>query len=473
MTETFDIAAEQALLGTLLTKNDALALVESIVQPEHFFEGVHQETMRVLVGLIQAGKHVNPTTLRPHLPANMSLGDNLPTLGAYIARLAAESVPVSQVVDYAWVVRNFADKRALAEIGASLMPETVADLALCASEAIDALDAIVAAREPQNTVGTDMTASAERAVKAMADAYQRKGEPVGTPYGIKALDDKLSGASAGELTLIAARPSMGKTALAMNIARNHATRGRRALIWSLEMDATSLTNRLIADTLYDTRKVKYTAMRSGRLHESDFDPIFEASREVGALPIRVEQPSAVTWSQIAARTRQYHRRNPLGSIWIDHIGYVRLPGRNQVQELGDVTKGAKALARELGVPIFLLAQLNRGLEGREDKRPNLSDIRASGSLEEDADTVMMVYREAYYLERKMPSPGTPDFEAWQDKLDACVNTMSVLIEKNRHGSIGTVNLFCDMACNVVRDLGYVPTRNVPPSDRIQQEEIAF
>lgn len=451
--QTHSIEAEQALLGAILNQNEVLSLVDSIVTEESFFEPIHRQLFAVASQLIGMGRHVNPITIRTFVPADLQIANM--TLGQYLARLASEAVSIIHAPDYARLVRDFADRRAIAEVAAALAPKDGAEPSELAQWGIEQLDAIATARAGAGHIaGVGMQEATTRAVDATAKAYQRDGAIIGVPFGLHDLDRKTMGLLPGHVYIVAGRPGSGKTSLVLAAARNQALAGYRPRIESLEMSAVDLTHRMISDHLYEQYRMPYFKMASGDFRETEFTEMVDAAKAIAALPIRLETPLGVTASQICARARIWKRRHGLDVLYIDHIGYVRRPGRDKVSEIGDVMKTFKGLARELDIPVVVLCQLSRGVESREDKRPTLSDLRDSGNIEEDADTVIMVYREAYYLERREPKPGTPDYLAWQKAMEDSYRVMQAIVEKQRQGPIGTVMLYADIACNAIRDKGY-------------------
>ena len=452
--DTHSIECEQGLLGCILLHGDVMSKLEGLIEPEYFFEPIHQRMYHVCQQLFRAGKMPNPLLLGQLFPANSEMQPNM-TMRQYIARVASEAMPISFAADYARLVRDHYDRRSILDIAHTLIRDKPEDITAHASAAIDVLAQIIAEREPQNTAGVGAEASVSSAIDNAADAYQRDGAITGLSYGLSDLDRKTLGAQPGELILIAGRPSSGKTALVTGFARTFAKGGRPGTMWSLEMGHVSLMQRILSDEMYEGGAVTYHSMRAGRFKATDFTRMTEAGRAVAGWPLRIEQPASASVPQIAAAARQMKRKGLLDWMIIDHGGYLKLPGRqNRVDEIGEATKGLKGLARELGIPIFLLWQLSRSVEARDDKRPGLSDMRSSGNLEEDADVVMMLYRESYYLERKEPKVHTPDHVAWQEKMLAAENKLDLLIEKQRSGPIGTVKLFCDIANNAIRNAGF-------------------
>lgn len=450
------IETEQALLGAAILNPAAIQMVDGIITADDFSEQVHQYLWNLMVTAHAAGKLMDIKLMVSALGKDASVRIGSLTAGQYVARLAAEATTVINARDYAALIRDFADQRKLAAIGAGLRHETKIDPHALAAEAIERLDMIVAARTNTGTPGLSMREAVVRAVDDIASAYQRDGALSGYTWGLKDLDHKTLGLQRGELTILAGRPGMGKTALGLTTARKTAEAGNRVMFQSLEMRDQALTQRMIADLIFDDggKPLPYWLLRSGRFREEDFARVKDASLRLAELPIRIEQRPALTVSQIAAQARQYKRRHGLSVLVIDHLHLVRASDRymgNKVNEIGETTAGLKGLAKELDIAILALCQLSRGVESRDDKRPNLGDLRGSGDIEQDADTVVMLYREAYYLERAEPTPGSKESLDWMTKMETAHHKLQAIVEKQRNGPIGAVELFCDIACNAVRD----------------------
>jgi replicative DNA helicase len=453
MSEYCDIGIEQQLLGAVLMNNAAYGLVDDIVLAEHFFEPLHRQIWEVCGTLISAGKLCSPVTLRTFLPADVRVGDM--GLREYVAAVCAEATTIINAPDFARIVRDLADRRLIIEVGAELQMSKERENLTLAAWAVDYLDGIVAAQSMNDAPAVDMKQAVVRAIDAAAHAFQQDGKVRGVPYGLAGLDQKTLGAMPGQLIVIAGRPGMGKSALALGIARNMAQDGNPVLFWSGEMGDVDLTTRMISDKLWSpARRLTYWQIASGKYREERFHDITRVGRELAELPIRIEQQPGLTVAQIGARARQWKRKYGLKALFVDHLGLVKASGRyagNKVYETGEITMGLKTLAKELGIPVFLLCQINRGVEQRDDKRPGLSDLRNSGDIEQDADTVMILYRPAYYLAKKEPHPGSAEFIIWSDEMSKIEHRLDVGIEKQRSGPVGTVRLHCDIACNAVRD----------------------
>ncbi len=460
----FDVGIEQALLGAVLMNNDAHGLVSRLVTVDDFYEGIHQKIWEVATQLIEAGKPASPLTIRVFLQ-EFELLEGI-TTSQYLAKLAAGAVTVVNAPDFAKIIRELADRRRLADIGRQLVPTEATGAAQMAAEAIEALDAIVTASAPTGAPAVDMRQAMARAVEASAQAYQNDGHIVGIPTTLRDLDAKTGGMSRGDLVILAGRPGMGKSAAMLTMLRRQAEQGFSSMLVSLEMSDVPMSHRMISDAIFDLPgdNIPYTFLRSGRFHEKLFEVIRETAAALAELPIRIEQQPGLTVSQIAARARQLKRKRGLDILAVDHLDLVKASGRyagNKVYELGEITAALKALAKELDIVVILLCQLSREVEKREDKRPQLSDLRSSGSIEQDADTVIFLYREAYYLANAEPAPATPEYLEWQNKMVAAHNKLMAIIAKQRMGPTGSVELFCDIGSNAIRDISndYGPGRN--------------
>lgn len=450
--QPFDISSEQQLLGAVLINNEALVVVQDLIEPQHFYEAIHRELFDICRSLICAGKLASPVTIKPFLPKDVDIGGM--TVSQYLARLAAEATTVINAKDFAQVIRDLYDLRTIGEVGEQLRPRGGVDPVEAASWGVDQLDAVVSGRALSSVRAMTMPAAVARAVDAAATAYQNDGKILGMPYGLTDLDSKLLGLQKGNLIVIAARPSMGKSALALCLSRNLAKAGYHGVFYSLEMGDVELTQRMIADEIFDDGRMTYWQIRSGRFHESVFKRITEAADRLSILPLVIEQQPGLGVSQIAARARQRKRRGKLDFMVIDHLGLIASSGRysgSRVNEIGEMTAGLKGLAKELDCAVILLSQLNRVVESREDKRPRMADLRESGTIEQDADVVIMLYRKAYYLERSEPAAGSAEHLVWVREMEDCHNELQLLVEKQRAGPVGAVKCFVDIGCNAVRN----------------------
>jgi replicative DNA helicase len=450
------IEIEQALIGGVMMKNELFGAVSDMVEPGDFFEPLHQQLWEICANLIGAGKPASPMSVRQFLPPDAKVGE-MP-IQQYLARLAAEGGYTAEVPSLAATVRDYADQRAIAEVAKELSKTGARDPADLAAWGIEHLDGIVAARTTTGVPSLTLDQSVARAIDAAAQAYARDGAISGLTTGLRDLDRKLLGLQRGELIILAGRPGSGKTATALGIARNVARAGYRGIFYSLEMGDVALSQRMVTDEAYDFAQVAYSWLRSGRFNEKQFVAIRDAGLRLQGLPIRIEQQPKITIGQLAARSRQEKRRRGLDFFVVDYLGLMESSARykgNRTNEIGELTAGLRALAKELDCAALVLSQLSRGVEGREDKRPNMGDLRDSGNIEQDADVIIMVYREAYYLERKEPPPGSAEHVVWQDAMQKNFNKLLLIVEKQRMGPIGAVEVFCDIASNAIRDAGYV------------------
>jgi replicative DNA helicase len=455
-----NIEVEQELLGAILINNEAFYRVSDFLEPKHFFEPLHQRIFELVGSLIRAGKSASPTTLKTFLPGDLDIAGV--SLNQYLARLAAAATTIINAEDFGRTIYNLSIRRALITIG-----EDIVNLAYDApvdatptSHIEDAERKLYAVAETgrYDTGFQNFERALDRAVKMAAAAYQRDGKLSGLATGLKDLDSKMGGLQASDLIILAGRPGMGKTALATNIAYNvakawrgeHRTDGHMATVnggivgfFSLEMSAEQLATRIIAEQT----EIPSTKMRRGEINDQDFDTITDKMIEIQGLPLFIDETGGVSIAQLAARARRLKRQHGLDLIVIDYIqlmqGTSRRAMENRVQEVTEITTGLKALAKELNVPILALSQLSRQVENREDKRPQLSDLRESGSIEQDADVVLFVYREEYYLMIKEPRPGTAEHEKWQSDMNDVLGKAEVIIGKQRHGPTGNVPLQFD------------------------------
>lgn len=447
-----DAEAEQGLIGAVLLHNEIFGAFGEKLTSADFFEGIHAEIWDILGKLIVAGKRADPRSIAAFLPADLKIGE-MP-IKKYLARLAAEGAIPNHAPQLADMIRDLSDRRAMAGVASELGKAQGGDPSELAAWAIEQLDGIVAARTVTGTPSLTMQESVARTVDTMAKAYQNDGKLTGMAYGLHDLDRKTSGLQRGELTILAGRPGMLKTGLALNWTRALCQAGYRGIFFSLEMGDQALTRRMLSDLIFDEYDLPYFRMKSGRFTEKDFERVRDASMRLKDLPLRIEQQSGLTIAQIGLRARQMKRKGGLDFIVVDHMGHVAASERyrgNKVNETGEISGGLLRLCRELDIGLIALSQLTRGVEARDDKRPNLSDLRNSGDIEQDAAVVMMVYRESYYLQNREPKPGTPEYELWQNKIAACIDRLDIIIEKQRDGSTGLVKTFVSAGCNAVRD----------------------
>ncbi len=451
-----NIEAEQALLGAVLVNNDAFWRVSDFLQPDHFYEGLHQRIYEIVATLVRAGKAATPVTIKTFLPSDLDLGGL--SVAQYLARLAAEATTVINAEDYGRTIYDLALRRSLIGIG-----EDVVNVAYDApvdmpprQQIEDAERKLFELAENGRYDGGFQTFSnaLKTAVDMAASAYKRDGGLSGIATGLDDLDRLMGGLQASDLIVLAGRPGMGKTALATNIAYNIAKAyqsetqpdGRAKTVnggivgfFSLEMSAEQLATRIIAEQA----EISSSKIRRGSIDERDFFKLTEAVAEMQRAPLFIDETGGLSIAQLAARARRLKRSKGLDLLVVDYLQLLSgsaKRGENRVQEMTEITTGMKALAKELAVPIIALSQLSRQVESRDDKRPQLSDLRESGSIEQDADVVLFVYREEYYVKNKKPREGTPEFDQWLTEMENVSGKAEVIIGKQRHGPTGTVEL---------------------------------
>ena len=450
------IEAEQQLLGAILTNNDLYDRVSQILRAEHFYDPVHARIFETAAARIVKNNLASPVTLKAFLEDDEGLAE----LGgpAYLVRLAGAAISSFAVRDYAEMIYDLAIRRELIDLGNNIAAKAARMDVLSEpkEQIVDAEQKLYALAEQGQTeqgFQSFLTAVTD-AVKVANAAYQREGGLAGVSTGLIDLDKKLGGLHRSDLLILAGRPSMGKTSLATNIAFNIAraykkgitTSGEEGAIdggvvgfFSLEMSAEQLASRILSEVA----EIPSNQIRRGDFTESEFRRIVEAAKELEAAPLFIDDTPALPISQLAARARRLKRTHGLDALFVDYLQLVRGTGRseNRVNEISEITMGLKSIAKELDIPVVALSQLSRQVENREDKRPQLSDLRESGSIEQDADVVMFVFREEYYKEREKPGDHELDkMSIWQEEMERLHGQAEVVIGKQRHGPIGTVEL---------------------------------
>ncbi|MGR3423153.1 MAG: replicative DNA helicase [Sagittula sp.] len=448
------IEAEQQLLGAILTDNDIFDRVASIIRAEHFYDPVHTRIFEIAAARIAKNNLASPVTLK----AFMADDEGLQELGgaAYLARLAASAVSTFAVRDYAQMIYDLSVRRDLIRLG-----REISDKAAKVDVASEPREQIVEAEQKLYKMAEQGNAESgfqsflravTEAVNVANAAYQREGGLAGISTGLIDMDKKLGGLHPSDLLILAGRPSMGKTSLATNIAFNIAKAYKKGTrpdgsvgaldggvvgFFSLEMSAEQLAGRILAEA----SEISSHKIRQGDMEEHEFRRFVEAAKELEACPLYIDDTPALPISQVAARSRRLKRTHGLDLIIVDYLQLLRGTAENRVQEIAEISMGLKAIAKELNIPVIALSQLSRQVESREDKRPQLSDLRESGSIEQDADVVMFVFREEYYVEREKPSDDRLDeMVARQERMSRLHGKAEVIIGKQRHGPIGTVEL---------------------------------
>jgi replicative DNA helicase len=451
-----NVEAEQQLLGAILTNNDIYDRISALVKADHFFDPVHQRIFEKAAARIQKNALASPVTLKPFFEDD----EGLKELGgpAYLVRLAGAAISSFAARDYAQMIYDLAVRRELIALGRDIAAraakvEVTSEPREQITEAEQSLYKLGEQGVSQRGFVSFLRATTE-AVNSANAAYQRGGGLAGISTGLVDLDRKLGGLHPSDLLILAGRPSMGKTSLATNIAFNIAKAYRRGRthdgnegaveggvvgFFSLEMSSEQLAARILSEA----SEVPSEQIRRGDMTEVEFRRFVEAAKSLESCPLYIDDTPALPISQVAARARRLKRTHGLDVLMVDYLQLLKGTGRgesNRVQEVSEITQGLKAIAKELNIPVVALSQLSRTVESRDDKRPQLSDLRESGSIEQDADVVMFVYRDEYYHERLKPQEDDPRFTEWLDKMNRVHGKAEVIIGKQRHGPIGTVEL---------------------------------
>jgi replicative DNA helicase len=452
-----NIEAEQALLGAILVNNEAMDRVTSFLEPVHFFDPLHGEIFETASKMIHAGKQATPITLKTFFDAAEPIDANL-TVPQYLGRLAANATSIINAEDYGRTIYDLAVRRSLIVLGEDMVNSAYdAPIDFPPKQQIEEAETRLYDLAEQGKYGQGFMGfgtALTHAIEMANNAYQREGHLSGLATGLSDLDGKMGGLQPSDLIILAGRPSMGKTALATNIAYNIAKNYRSerqpdgtekaidgAIVgfFSLEMSAEQLATRILSEQA----ELASEKIRRGMINEDEFRKLVAVSQEMSRIPLYIDQTGGLTIAQLASRARKLKRQKGLGLLVVDYLQLLAgssKRGDNRVQEVTEITTGLKALAKELAVPVIALSQLSRQVEQRDDKRPQLSDLRESGSIEQDADVVMFVFREEYYVERQKPREGTAEFSDWQTQMMAVSGKAEVIIGKQRHGPVGTVGL---------------------------------
>lgn len=446
--------AEQGLLGAVLVDNRAYEKIGDLLRPEHFFMPVHQRIFTAISQFIDRGQTASPVTLKSYFEKDEDLAEL--GGGAYLADLAGSIISVINARDYAQTVYELYLRRELVGLGEDMVNE--AHDHKLESEAMDTVEMAesrlfsLAESGDSNGGFTSLRDSVLVSIEVAENAFKTKGHVTGKTTGLRDMDKQLGGLHPSDLLILAGRPSMGKTALATNIAYNSAKayaqsggkEGARVGFFSLEMSSDQLASRILSDCA----NISGHAIKQGDISQDDFQKFVKASQELSQVPLHIDDTPALSIGAVRTRARRLKRQHGLDFLIIDYLQLLRGTGSrqsetNRVQEVSEITRGLKAIAKELNIPVMALSQLSRAVEQREDKRPMLSDLRESGSIEQDADIVMFVYREEYYLHRAEPDIGSEKHMQWQEQCERALNIGECIIAKARHGPIGTVKMHFD------------------------------
>ena len=447
-----NLEAEQGILGAILLNNEIYYDIIETVNNAHFYEPIHRLIFDVIEKLISKGQIATPITLKSYFEVEKTLEE----IGgsSYLVRLANSAVSLDYAKNYARIIYDLAVRRGLYELGGKVQHDAIEkeldtnpnDLI---EEAEKNLYQISEKGNLKNNVRT-FKSSVEEAVDLARKAFEKDSSVVGISSDFTDLDAKLGGFHPSDLIIIAGRPSMGKTSLATNIAFNIAKNAHNennldssVLFFSLEMSSEQLARRILSEQA----RISSNDIRKGNLSENDLDSLVSTSKDIIEIPLFIDDTPALNIGALSSRSRRLKRKNGLGAIVVDYLQLLRpsktFRNESRVLEISEITQGLKALAKELGIPVIALSQLSRQVEQREDKKPQLSDLRESGSIEQDSDVVMFIYREEYYLEKNAPSLGTSDYIEWQQKMDEIHGQADLLIMKQRHGPTGNIKLSFD------------------------------
>ena len=442
-----NVEAEQHLLGSVLVNNDIIDEIANIINSEKFYDPIHIKIYEVIENLNNKGMIANPITLKNYFEKNQGLDD----VGGveYLVRLTRFSSSVKQAIDYAKIVHENFVKRELIQISHQIKDDSINQEDNKSSDLIieDAEKLLFDLAERGSFTQSFMkfNLALDQSINMAEQAMKNDQGIVGVPTGLSDLDEKLGGLHKSDLVIIAGRPSMGKTALATNIAyhaaKNIQLKGLKSSVafFSLEMSSEQLSTRILSEQ----SRIKSNDIRRGKATEEELGRYIETSRDIYDLPLYIDETPAITISTLSNRARRIKRLFGLDLIVVDYIQLMRTGSKRndgRVQEISEITQGLKALAKELGVPVLALSQLSRAVEQRDDKKPQLADLRESGSIEQDADVVLFVFREEYYEEKKQPKLGSIEHAEWQSKMSDIAGLAEILIGKQRHGPTGNIQV---------------------------------
>ena len=440
-----NIEAEQAVIGSILVTNEIFDEINSIISNINFYDPMHQKIFNAIESLIYKGLLANPITLKNYFE-NEKDELNIPE---YLVKITKFSTSVRQAIEYSKIIYDMFVRRELIKISDQIIDDAKdSNLETNGQNIIENSERLLYDLAEKGTFNSSLIKfddAMKQTIEMASAAYKNEGGIVGVPTRLRDLDDKLGGLHQSDLIIIAGRPSMGKTSLATNIAFNAAKdiqdNGKKSSVafFSLEMSSEQLSTRIISEQA----RISSNDIRRGRISDEQFDKFLETSKDISELPLFIDETPAISIAAMSNRARRIKRLHGLDLIVVDYIQLMKGLFNNKdgrVQEISQITQGLKAIAKELGVPVLALSQLSRQVEQRDDHKPQLSDLRESGSIEQDADVVMFVYREGYYLQRKEPREATVEHAEWQAKMNEVAHLAEIIIGKQRHGPIGKVTL---------------------------------
>ena len=440
-----NIEAEQAVIGSILVSNDIFDEISTIISSINFYDPMHQKIFEAIESLIYKGMLANPITLKNYFEDEK---DDL-NVPEYLVKITKFSTSVRQAIEYSKIIYDMFVRRELIKISEQTIDSAkLNELDTNGQNIIENSERLLfdlAEKGSFNSSLIKFDEAMKQTIEMASAAYKNEEGIVGVPTGLRDLDDKLGGLHQSDLIIIAGRPSMGKTSLATNIAFNAAQKlqdsGKKSSIafFSLEMSSEQLSTRIISEQA----RISSNDIRRGRISDEQFDKFLETSKNIAELPLYIDETPAISIAAMSNRARRIKRLFGLDMIVVDYIQLMRGTTYNKdgrVQEISQITQGLKAIAKELSVPVVALSQLSRQVEQRDDHKPQLADLRESGSIEQDADVVMFVYREGYYLQRKEPREATVEHAEWQAKMNEVAHLAQIIIGKQRHGPIGNITL---------------------------------
>ena len=452
-----NIEAEQSVIGSILVTNEIFDEINTIVSSSNFYDPMHQKIFSAIENLIFKGMLANPITLK-----NYFVDDKTDlSIPEYLVKVTKFSTSVRQATEYSKIIYDMFVRRELIKISEQTIDTAkLNDLNFNGQDIIENSEKLLfdlAEKGSFNSSLIKFDEAMRQTIEMASAAYKNEEGIVGVPTGLKDLDDRLGGLHQSDLIIIAGRPSMGKTALATNIAFNAAKKlqdsGKKSSIafFSLEMSSEQLSTRILAEQ----SRIKSNDIRRGRISDEQFDKFIETSKNISELPLYIDETPAISIAALSNRARRIKRLFGLDMLIVDYIQLMKGSYNNKdgrVQEISEITQGLKAIAKELSIPVIALSQLSRAVEQRDDKKPMLSDLRESGSIEQDADVVMFVYRESYYLKSKEPRPATVEHAEWQAKMNEVSHLAELIIGKQRHGPTGNISLEFEEMFTKFKDL---------------------
>ena len=454
-----NIEAEQSVIGSILVSNDILDDVSPIINYTKFYDPIHQKIFLAIENLISKGMLANPITLKNYFENDKNL---IELEGhEYLVKITKFSTSLRQAIEYAKIIYDMHVRRELIKISeATIDNASNKNIDLPGEKIIEDSEKLLfdlAERGSFRKSFVKFDAALNQTIEMASKAFKSTEGIVGVPTGLTDLDDRLGGLHNQDLVIIGGRPSMGKTALATNIAfhaaKNIQDKGLKSSVafFSLEMSSEQLSTRILSEQ----SRIKSNDIRRGKISEEQFDKFIETSKNISELPLYIDETPAISIAAISNRARRIKRLFGCELVVVDYIQLMRatnIRNEGRVQEISEITQGLKAIAKELNVPVLAVSQLSRAVEQRDDKKPQLSDLRESGSIEQDADVVMFVYREAYYLERKEPRPATVEHAEWQAKMNEISNLAEIMIGKQRHGPTGNIKVEFESMFTKFRDI---------------------